>query len=287
MTLNLPAPAKVNLFLRVLRRRPDGYHDLRTVFERVDLCDRITLKKRSTPEIRLRTDSKDIPSGADNLAFRAASLLQKEFHVGQGADLFLQKKIPIAAGLGGGSSDAATVLLGLKRLWKLKIPHKRLLLLGARLGSDVPFFLLNTPFALGGGRGEKLKIVSAPRARFWHCIVKPPFGISTREAYRGLDLKKLTGPGGDVKMLLQSIQKGRPRETGKLLDNSLELSLGKRVRTIFNLKKKLLEAGALGALLSGSGSAVFGLFDSKKAATRAAAFLGRNRKWKVFVARTF
>lgn len=309
--LDLLSPAKVNLSLEVLDKRRDGYHDIRTVFERIGLCDRIRLKKLSTGEIRFHTDSKEVPSGPDNLAFKAAALLKSRFSVRDGVQIHLEKRIPVQAGLGGGSGNAATVLLGLNRLWKLRLSRKALLKLGAELGSDVPFFILETSFALGEGRGEILKVISAPGIRIWHCIVKPPFGISTQEAYEWLDRGKiapppvchgpfgtslltkakqvveLTLPKTDVRILVRSLQKGRFRIAGSLLANDLELSLNKRVRIISNLKKTLLDQGAFGALMSGSGSAVLGLFDSEKAAKKTADFVKKNKIGRVFVAKTY
>lgn len=286
----LLSPAKVNLSLEVLGKRPDGTHNLRSVFERIDLCDRIRLKSDPTGRIRLHTDSKEIPSGPENLAFKAAALLKSRFRVQDGVEIRLKKRIPVQAGLGGGSGNAATVLLGLNRLWKLRLSQKILLKLGAELGSDVPFFILQASFALGEGRGEILTKIQAPGVRFWHCIVKPPFGILTREAFEGLRMKKqgrLTLPKADVRMLIRSLQKNRFSAVGNLLVNTLELSLNKRVRTIFNLKKALLDQGAFGALMSGSGSAVFGLFASEASAKRAAAHLKKNKKLRVFVAATY
>ena len=194
--------------------------------------------------------------------------------------------LPIS-GLGGGSSNAAAALLGLNRLWKLRLSRKKLLELAARLGSDVPFFILETPFAVGTGRGEKLKKITAPRLKFWHCIVKPPFSISTKEAYSGLRASRLTPQKTDVKMLLRSFQKGPTPRFSQLLQNSLEAALNKRVTTILGIKEKLLSHGALGSLMSGSGSAVFGIFRSGGQARRAARFLRRaNKRWQVFVAST-
>ncbi len=227
--IRLLSPAKVNLSLEVLKKRPDGYHEVRTVFERVGLFDRIELRSLRTAGIRVETDSKEIPSGSENLVYKAAKLLTERFKVSSGVVIRLEKVIPVSAGLGGGSSNAATVLLGLNRLWSLGLSRTRLLKIGAELGSDVPFFIMESPFALGTGRGEILKKISPAKVTLWHVLVKPPFGISTREAFEGLKLEMLTPGKTDVKMLLQSIQKGRPLVIGQLLFNSLELSLSKRV----------------------------------------------------------
>jgi 4-diphosphocytidyl-2-C-methyl-D-erythritol kinase len=285
MPVKISSPAKINLFLKVVRKRPDGYHDLETLFERIDLCDEIVLKKR-TSGLVLRT-SADLPKDSRNLALRAAELLKEECGVRQGAEIVLKKNIPVSAGLGGGSSNAASVLLGLNRLWKLRLSKKKLLSLGARLGSDVPFFVLDTPFAWGRGRGEKLTAERSIRRKWWHVVVKPAFGISTKQAYAGLSLNSLTPPRGDAKMLLRSLRTGNSEALSGLLTNSLEASINKRLTEISGIKQKLVSAGASAALMSGSGSAVFGLFLSESRARAAAGRLKRSgKKWQVFVAST-
>lgn len=285
--MRLLSPAKINLSLEVLSKRPDGTHAIRTVFERVGLFDRIELRSLRTAGIRVEADSKEVPSGSENLVHKAAKLLMERFNVRSGVAIRLEKVIPVSAGLGGGSSNAATVLLGLNRLWSLGLSRARLLKLGAELGSDVPFFILESPFALGTGRGEILKKILPVKVTLWHVLVKPPFGISTRKAYEGLKPGMLTPGKTDVRILLRSIQKGRPRMIGQLLFNSLELSLNKRVRKILNLKKKLLFQGAFGAGMSGSGSAVFGLFHTKKQAEAVAQVLRKEKRLRVFVASTY
>ena len=295
--MKLFSPAKVNLLLNVLHRRKDGYHDLETVFERIDLGDTVLL--RNAPKgIRLRLSGLKVSSGKTNIAYRAAQLLIDRCGVRSGVNISIQKRIPVSAGLGGGSSNAATVLLGLNRLWELRLSRGRLLKWGAELGSDVPFFILQTPFALGQGRGEILTTIRSKK-KFWHVLIKPPFGISTKAAYAGLapPLRSpkmrfggagLTLPKAGVRMLVHSIQKGDTQALAGLLTNSLEVSLNKRVTIISKLKQMLLNSGALGALLSGSGSTVFGVFSSKEKAVRAARRLRQvNRSWKVFVGATY
>ncbi len=282
----LKSYAKINLFLTVSRKRPDGYHDIETLFERISLADEITLRRASSG-IKIKTNSKKLPRGRANIAYRAAELLKKKFGVREGVIIGIKKNIPIAAGLGGGSSNAATVLVGLNRLWRLDLSKKELMKLALQLGSDVPFFILDTPLALGSGRGEVLREIKAPGLKIWHCLVKPGFSISTKTAYQSLKSSCLTPQKANVKMLLHSIQKGKASTLARLLVNSLEVTLNKRVVTIFELKKKLLEQGALGCLMSGSGSAVFGIYPSEKCAQKAARFLRRkNKNWQVFCAST-
>ncbi len=286
-SLKLFSPAKINLFLNVLSKRADGYHELETLFERVSLGDDITLKLKPFG-ISLKVSSREVPSGPKNLVVKAAELLRRECSVRQGVAITLKKRIPVSAGLGGGSSNAATVLLGLNRLWRLHLSKEKLLKLAAMLGSDVPFFILETPLAWGRGRGEKLKLETGLKRKLWHCLVKPPFGISTKEAYQGLSRRGLTPQKADVRMLLRALRTGNSELLSGLLTNSLETSLNKRLRVILDIKKKLVLEGALASLMSGSGSTVFGLFSSENEARRAAKNLGKkNGSWKIFVAATY
>lgn len=284
--LKLASPAKVNLFLKVLRKRPDGYHELHTLFERVSLCDEIILKPLKSG-IRIRSNTRNLPKGPKNIAYQAAQLLKEICRVRKGVEICIQKRIPLQAGLGGGSSNAATVLLGLNKLWNLDLSKKELCKLGAKIGSDVPFFVLETPFAEAWGRGEILKPISRERTKFWHVIVKPRLGISTQKAYESLDLEGLTLLKTDAKMLLRSLKKGHAGRLSELLSNSLEVTGNKQLKIIFKLKKELLEQGALASLMSGSGSSVFGLFRTRAKAEKAARFFRKVKNLKVFVAATF
>ena len=282
--MKLRSPAKVNLSLRILRKRTDGFHEIETVFERVGLFDDVTLEACASG-IEVRSTLRGLPTGPENTAYRAAALLKERCGVKTGVRIGLRKRIPVAAGLGGGSSNAATVLLGLNRLWKLRLSRPRLLRLAAEIGSDVPFFILETTLAVGRGRGERLTPVQGPRRKIWFCLVTPAFGISTKEAY-GAWRASLTPPKTDVKMLLHSIRRGSSQMLAPLLFNSLETALNKRVRSISKIKRELLRTGALGCLLSGSGSTVFGVYASKSGAFKAARFLKRHKGWKVFAVAT-
>ena len=280
------APAKVNLFLDVLGKRPDGYHELSTLFERVSLCDRLSFSPSA--KIVLSTDSRHIPTGPKNLVVRAARLLKSRYGVKAGVRIRLNKRIPVAAGLGGGSSDCAAALLGLNRFWRLGLSQKTLLEHAAELGSDVPFFILESPFAYARGRGERLEPIRARGVRFRHVIVKPRFKISTQEAFGALKGLRLTVPRGNVKMRIHSILKGSRGHLAGLLTNSLEAALNKRLTEIQKIKTALTGQGAAASLLSGSGSAVFGIFVSDRAAEKAARlFRKKHRSWQVFTATTY
>lgn len=285
-SLTLRSPAKVNLYLRVLRKRPDGFHELDTLFERISLSDTLTVSRRKSG-IRVTCTDPTVPTGPENTVMQAALALQKASGNRAGASIRILKRIPAAAGLGGGSSNAAAALVGLNRLWRLGFSRQELLRIGASIGSDIPFFLLDTPFACARGRGEILKKMPYNGSPIWHCLVKPPFGISTKEAYAALRPACLTPPRADAKILLHSIRKGPSSSLAKLLINSLEGSLNKRFTEIAGIKRTLVREGAVASLLSGSGSTVFGVFPSKYAAERAARILRANKRWKVFVASTW
>lgn len=284
--MRLNAPAKLNLYLNVLKKRPDGYHEIETLFERIDLCDTLTFFP-AEKGVRVTSDSRQAPGGPSNIVTRAARLLEARYRPRKGVRIHIRKRIPVAAGLGGGSSDAAAALTGLNRFWHLGLSRRALLKHAAELGSDVPFFMLDTPFAVGRGRGEKLKALKLKGLKLWHVVVKPAFGISTKEAYGSLKRAQLTPSGTDVNMLVRSISKGSRRPLAKLLKNSLEVALNKRLMSILNVKRKLTACGASACLMSGSGSSVFGLFDSRRDAVKAAGILAKkNKRWKVFVAAT-
>ncbi len=275
----------MNLYLRILRKRPDGFHELDTLFERISLSDTLTLTARKSG-IRVSCTDKSVPTGPENTVTRAAAALQMATGTAKGVSIRIHKRIPSAAGLGGGSSNAAAALTGLNRLWRLGLSRRRLLKIGASIGSDVPFFLLDTSFATGRGRGEILRKIVYKGPKIWHVLVKPAFGISTKEVYQAFRPTRLTPPRADAKLLLHSIQKGPSFSIAKLLINSLEGSLNKRVTSTLRIKRELVRRGAKVALLSGSGSTVFGIFPSKNSAERARRILGRNKRWKVFVVST-
>jgi 4-diphosphocytidyl-2-C-methyl-D-erythritol kinase len=171
----LPAPAKLNLFLHVLGLRADGYHELQTVFRLIDRGDRVRIARREDGELRFSG-----PFGADNLCLRAARLLKLETSSRLGADIELEKNLPVGGGMGGGSSDAATVLLALNRLWNLRLARSELLQLGAKLGADVPFFIFGRN-AVGEGIGERLTVLDLPPA--WYLVITPQVAVSTKEIF--------------------------------------------------------------------------------------------------------
>ena len=260
------APAKINLGLAVLGRRGDDYHELRTVFQAVSLWDRITLRPARAG---VSVHCPALPGlGERNLAHRAAALFLENTGTSGGVRIDLEKRIPAAAGLGGGSSDAAAVLLGCCRLYG-KVPERGTLReWAAALGSDVPFFLEGGA-AVGSGRGEILEPLAPLPGSAAALIHTPAAGLSTAEVFRGLRLPRLTGSTRKFTILLACWRGGDVRRLAKMLFNDLETPAFALAPGLADVKEALCASGALGALLCGSGSGVFGLFGSEEEAERA------------------
>jgi len=283
--LSLRSPAKVNLFLEITGKREDGYHNLESILDTVSLYDLITLKenpgrikvsliKGSTP-----MDWTDLPQ-EKNLAYQAALLLKSEFKINRGVEIKIEKHISLSSGLGGGSSNAATVLLGLNKLWRINLPSEKLLGLAAKLGSDVPFFIKKGR-CLARGRGEILFPLS-PFPEIWYVIIVPEIKISTGDVYRQLSSLDLTKRKNSIK-ILSALEKGDLDKIGRYLFNRLEeVSLG-NYPEIGDYKECLKKSGVLGALMSGSGGSLFGIAKDSKDAAKIAS---RLTKGKVFVVRS-
>jgi len=272
--MRLTVPAKVNLHLAVGRRRRDGYHSLVTLFHTVGLCDELVLGPAR--DLRFRASGLPSPAGSANLCVRAAALLRDCFAPGHGARIVLRKRIPAGAGLGGGSADAAATLAGLARLWKLRLPRRALAALAARLGSDVPFFLSGGA-AVGKGRGERLTPV-ASRLRGWAVVFKPPFGISTRRAYAALDPAGARGREGTRTPLAAMLAAVRRGKSLPPVRNDFTAVACRMRPAIRRLLRALDAAGASPAFMTGSGSAVVGIFPSALRARRAARSLRRSAR---------
>ncbi len=278
-TVRLSAFAKVNLCLHVVGKLPDGYHELRTVFQSISLRDSLELELFSSREISLELNDPALPADSSNLVWRAIDVLRGELGLRQGFRARLTKRIPVARGLGGGSSDAAAALLGVLRLTRRELPLPRLLEIASSLGADVPFFLLGGR-ALGVRRGDE--IYPLPDLPTQTLLVVSPcsVGVSTRDAYSWLD-RQLTTPVATSKMwsfcaLCWSRQGGG-------LCNDFEAAVFGRHPRLSQIKRRLLQEGAAEAALAGSGSAVFGFFRNPAQARRAARAFPDDQ---VFVART-
>lgn len=259
--LELPAYAKINLCLNILDKRPDGYHEVVTVLQQIDLADRIVFTAREGGEITFSCEQPEVPLGDDNLCVRAARLLQGETDTQQGIELRLHKKIPMGAGLGGGSSDAAAVLLGLNKLWNLRLGVAELQRLASRLGSDVPFFIEGGT-ALGLGRGERLRRLHLSQD-FVVLIVFPGLAISTAWAYGQANLS-LTMRKKNIKLQSLIDKKIVDLTLLKTLGNDLEEVVFQRFSILNDIKRRLYESKATYAGMTGTGSALFGIFHNEK-----------------------
>lgn len=277
--ISLPSRAKVNLFLEVTGKRPDGYHELLTLFGRIRLADSLKLRLSGKPGIRLNVENKSnftpIPQ-EKNLAWRAADAFYRCFGLEPGLDIRLVKRIPAGAGLGGGSSNAAAVLEGLSRLHRRRSPadRRRLLRLAARLGSDVPFFLAGSVFCEGRGRGEKLKPLRLRPGRTFLVVYFPGFPVPTPGVYAAL---RRPGPAEvsasrrEYRRLLKAMSAGAgPAAWAPLMKNRLEDPVLPANPAIAGARRRLAAAGAAGVMMSGSGSTVFAVAASRRAAARLA-----------------
>lgn len=261
MGLRLNAHAKINLTLDVLSRRPDGYHEVEMIMQSIALHD--TLEMELDKEIVLTVSGIRVTAGQDNLVLRAARLLQQQAGPEAGARIHLHKEIPVAAGLAGGSTDAAAALRGLNRLWNLGLGNEQLVKLAAQLGADVSFCLTGGT-AVARGIGEILTPLP-PVPAFGVVLVKPAFEVSTAAVYRGLDLADL-GRRPDTPAMVGALQKGDLDLVARNLCNVLESVTLKLHPELQTIKKRLQEAGCRGVLMSGSGPTVFGLTADQKTA---------------------
>ena len=258
--LRLKSPAKVNLKLEILRRREDGYHELRTILQKISLYDTLSVSLKKKKEISISTDHPSLPIGRGNLVYQAAQLILKKSGYKCGLHIDIRKEIPLGAGLGGGSSNAATTLKALNQLLEIGFPTKELLKMGLGIGADVPFFLFDGA-AVATGIGERLKKIELPD--LWYVFINPNFEVSTRWAYQNFILTKR-----HFHFNLQGFVK-TPEEISRLLWNDLEGVVSYKYPQIERMNKMLLSAGALGALMTGSGPTVFGVFSGKREAEKA------------------
>ena len=283
-SIRLKSPAKINLCLKVLRKRKDGFHQIKTVFERIDLCDDIQIKKRADNKIKITCNHPDVPKDDSNLMYKAADLLRRNFNKEDGLDITLKKRIPVASGLGGGSSNAASTLLGLNRLWNLGLNNKKLLSFARKIGSDVPFFVSGSRFALGTGRGDRIKDLPKMRS-CWHILVVPRKKLSSKEIYSCLNLR-LTKNRDNVNMLIYALRKFDLLKLKRYIVNDLEKPAFKTFPKLLDIKKKLKKLGVRASSLSGSGPAIFGITQSREETEQKASRL-KSRNWQVFAVRTY
>lgn len=271
--VRLKARAKINLTLDVTGKRADGYHLLETIMQTVALYDGITLRRLEKPEIRLKTNRPWLPTDSRNLAWKAAALLREECGIRAGVSIEIDKRIPVAAGLAGGSADCAAVLVGMNRLFALRLSRARLEELAARLGSDIPY-CVRRGTVLCSGVGDVLTDVETPCPHCYVALLKPRVNVSTATVYQALRWQEIeTHP--DTAAMLAAMRAGDIAQMGVQLGNVLEEVTIPMHPQIAAIKARLTEMGAAGALMSGSGPTVFGLFTEKETARRAVRQLRR------------
>lgn len=265
--INLKARAKINITLDVTGVRDDGYHELKMIMQTVELYDGVYIKKIEKPIIKLKSNLEWLPKDERNLAYRAAVLIREKYGIKEGVYIELRKAIPVAAGLAGGSSDCASVLYGMNKLFDLGISRKTLAEIGLTLGSDVPYCLMRGT-ALAEGRGEILtRLPSFPKA--WVVLAKPPMGLSTAAVYKAIDrAKEISHPNTEA--VIEAIKDKDLHRMALNLSNVLETVSMEMCPMVGEIKRRFMETGAIGSLMSGSGPTVYGLFESRKIAQSSA-----------------
>ena len=264
--VGLKAYAKINLGLDVLRKREDGYHEVRMIMQSIKLYDKLIMKKTSKDEIVLHSNLGYLPNNDKNLVYKAIQLMKEEFGITQGVKAELEKKIPVAAGMAGGSTDAAAALVGMNRLFRLELTKEKLMELDARLGADVPYCVLRGT-ALSEGIGEILTPLN-PIPSCYILIAKPGINVSTRFVYENLEADKLSYHP-DIDGMMAAIDQGDLKGITDRLSNVLETVTEKRYPIISKIKETMMEQGAMNSIMSGSGPTVFGIFEQKKTAMNA------------------
>lgn len=265
--MELKALGKINLGLDVLGKRPDGYHDVRMVMQTIYLYDQITITKRKEPGIGLSTNLFYLPVNENNLAYRAAKLLMDEFEIRSGVDIFLEKHIPVAAGMAGGSSNAAAVLYGINRMFDLGLSTEELMKRGVSLGADVPYCIMRGT-VLAEGIGEILTPLP-PMPRCQIVVAKPPVSVSTKMVYEKIDSRRIV-EHPDIDGIIDGLKEGDVTKIASCMGNVLEQVTVEEYPVIDKIKRLMNEGGAKGAMMSGSGPTVFGIFTEKSLAKKAA-----------------
>jgi 4-diphosphocytidyl-2-C-methyl-D-erythritol kinase len=261
MKLMVKAPAKINLSLDVLHKRSDGYHEVKMVMTTIDLADRVELSERYDQKITIHSHDRYVPDDHRNLAYQAAQLLKERFRINKGVTISIVKNIPVAAGLAGGSSDAAATLRGLNKLWNLNLSLDELALLGAEIGSDVSFCVYGGT-AIATGRGEIIEHIDTP-PNCWVILAKPEIGVSTADVYKNLNLSNVKHP--DVESMVQAISEQNYEKMCGTVGNVLETVTLNMHPEVALIKEQMKRFGADAVLMSGSGPTVFGLvqYDSR------------------------
>lgn len=264
--ISLKALAKINLGLDVVRRREDGYHEVRMIMQTIHLYDRLDIKRTKESGIQIQTNLSFLPVNENNLIYKAAKLLMDEFSITDGVSVKLDKRIPVAAGMAGGSTDAAAMLFGMNRLFSLGLTKRQLMERGVQIGADVPYCIMRGT-ALAEGIGEELSQLP-PMVKCPVLIAKPSISVSTKFVYQNLKLDDTT-IHPDIDRLIEDIKAKNLHDIAAHMGNVLETVTIPNYPVIDEIKKHMLSHGAVGAMMSGSGPTVFGLFDDEATAKKA------------------
>lgn len=283
--LNYKARAKINLALDVCRRLENGYHEIKTVMQSVNIYDELEFKRRSDPDIILSVDSRyELGDLGNNLIFRAAKFMKEYYGIRQGIEIHLKKTIPVAAGMAGGSTDAAATMLAMNEMFALKLDKEELMRQGLRLGADIPFCILGGT-ALAEGVGEKLTPLPAP-PRASLLVVKPPIMVSTKRVYETLRVNQIA-KHPDIDGMMAALEQGDIERVANYLENVMEAVTVKENSIIAEIKTMMTQQGAYNALMSGSGPSVFGIFAKEEEAQAAAKYIRSALKTKKMASQIF
>ena len=284
-SIRLKARAKINLGLDVLRKREDGYHDVRMVMQTIGIYDRLIITKIPEEDIRIKSNLFFLPVNENNLIYKAAKLLKDSFGFAGGVEIDLNKFIPVSAGLAGGSTDAASTLFGLNRLFDLGLSTKELMELGVSIGADVPYCVMRGT-ALAEGIGEKLTALP-PLPRCWILIAKPPINVSTKLVYESLDMNGVDRHP-DIDGLIDAIKRQDINGICSLMGNVLENVTVPLYPVIESIKNDMMDNGAINAMMSGSGPTVFGIFPDEETTLKCQAFLkNKGEARQVYITESF
>ncbi len=275
-SIELKSRAKINLSIDVLGKRPDGYHLVEMIMQTIDLFDIIKIFSLDEDKIIISSNSKEIPTDSSNIVYKAANLIKKEFDIKKGIEIYIDKNIPVAAGMAGGSSNAAAILVGLSKLWDLNLSNDELKKLGLKLGADVPF-CIEGEASLAENIGEKLTNIDGLSEDVFILVCKPELFVSTKEVYEAVD-SKVIEKRPDNKLLIQLLKENNIELLSKNMYNVLESVTKEKYPVIDEIKNTMIDNKALGAMMSGSGPTVFGLYSNKDDAEKCKKILLENFK---------
>lgn len=281
-SITLKSRAKINLSIDVLGKRQDGYHLVEMIMQTIDLYDLIEINEKDNDQITIKSTSDEIPLDCNNLVYKAANLIKKTFNINKGVEIHIKKNIPVAAGMAGGSSNAAAVLVGLNKLWNLNLSNQQLEKIGLKLGADVPF-CINGGAVLASGIGEELTPIQGLTKDVCILVCKPDLFVSTKEVYECIDSKDIDKRPNN-KFLIECLKNEDTRQLAENMFNVLEGVTMDKHPVIQQIKDIMTNNRALGAMMSGSGPTVFGLYENREDAVKCKAILEKQFKQTFVVA---